>query len=422
MDHREQDSKNTRSQQFHPLQFAILSILFVIVITGVVSYFTNPGKPIRIPLITHHLSLKEVTKAPWITLTVKRGDYLSKVFSRNNLNFSDYNAIIQLPLSKKTLESIAPGDKIYVLLNNDKDRAIKKLIYLIDPVHYLEITHNNKGFSEKIVARHLTKKETFASGTIHQSFMLAAFRAGLSGALTSELTQIFGWDVNFAHGTQPNDQFKVLYDVYYSDGEVVKTGDIIAAEFINNHQPYYAIRYTVNGKTDYYRPDGKSIRRAFLRAPIKYKYVSSPFNSNRLHPILHISRPHEGVDLAAPVGTPIHASSDGEITFRGRRGGYGKCIIMQNGPRYSTLFAHMSAFASRFHVGSRVREGQIIGYVGQTGLATGPHLHYEFRINGVHYDPMKVKLPSAQPVPWKERKAYLVYAKGMVARLDSEKA
>lgn len=419
MDYKEYDNKETRSHHFKPLSFAILASILVLVITGLVSYVTSPEKSFSIPLIRHHLSLAEVQKAPWVTVTVQKGDYLSKLFSEHDLNYADYTAILKLKESKSYLEKLTPGDKIYLLL--DKSRLIRKLIYLIDPVHYLLIERHDNQLTEKIVARRITMKEIVAKGTIHQSFLLAAYRAGLSTAVTNQLKDIFGWDINLEHSTQPNDQFKVLYDAYFdTEGKEVKSGDIIAAEFINNNKPYYAIRYEIaKDKYEYFRPNGRSVRRAFLRVPVKYKYVSSPFGYRRLHPILHIVRPHDGVDLAAPTGTPIHATADGRIIFEGRRGGYGKCIIMQNGPHYSTLFAHMSRYSPHFHEGSYVNENQIIGYVGQTGLATGSHVHYEFRINGVHYDPMKVKLPSANPVPYKERAAYLAYAQQMVARLDN---
>lgn len=418
MDHKEQDNKNTASRHFHPLQFAILACIFVLIITGIISHISNPPKSLIVPPQPKGFSIKTIKETPWIKLTVQKGDSLSTVFNRANLSLSDYNAIIQLPKAKQSLTNLKPGQHLYLLL--DQNRKIKKLIYMIDHANYLEVSSNKNGFEENIIAIELTKKKIISKGTIHQSFISAALGAKLSSTQAMALTRIFEGDINFSHDTQPGDQFKVLYDAYFDHNKEVKTGDILAAEFINRNKKYYAIQYeTARGTFDYFFPSGKNMRRAFLRAPIHYKYISSPFNAKRMHPILHIIRPHEGVDLAAPTGTPIHASSDGKIIFRGRRGGYGKCIIIRNTPRISTRFAHLSRFSPMFHDGSYVKEGQIIGYVGQTGLATGPHLHYEFRINGIPRNPMTVKLPSANPVPRKELPAFKAYAKLITNELNS---
>lgn len=334
MDYREQDSKNTSTHEFHPLKFAILASLLILIMTLILSYITHP------------------------------------------------------PVAKQT-----PA---------------------------VESDHTKNGVTTKTITSTPLKKLILAKGIIHQSFALAAHNAGLSDKMILSLSNIFAWDINFSHETQPGDKFIVLYDAYFDHGKKIKSGDIVAAEFINHNKKLYAIRYeTQKNKIDYYTPIGSSLRRDFLRVPIKYQYISSPFNSNRMQPILRIRRPHEGVDLAANAGTPVHATSDGRITFRGRKGGYGKAIFIQNGRHYSTVFAHMSRFDPRFHVGSYVKEGQVIGYVGQTGLATGPHLHYEFHINGVPQNPMKVKLPNATPIPKKELKTYLAYAKTIVQKLDN---
>ncbi len=417
MDYKEQDSKNTPTHTFHPLIFAVLASIIVLLVTGIISYIYNPRLASHIPFYKPTFSLQSVKKAPWITASVKKGDNLKKIFIREKLNLNDYLAIIQLPAIQQYLTKLNPKQNIYLLLH--KQRQIHKLVYMIDHAHYLELDKTEKGFKTKVITVKLLKKSTLAKGTIHQSFALAAHRAGLSDQTIMALSSIFSWDMNFSRDTRPGDQFVVLYDTYFDHGKKVKSGKIIAAEFINKSKKLYAIRYRAQkGKINYYSQTGHNLRRAFLRVPIKYQYVSSPFNSNRMHPILHIVRPHEGVDLAAITGTPIHATSDGRIIFRGRRGGYGKAIIMQNTSKYTTLFAHMSRFAKKYHVGSYIKEGQVIGYVGQTGLATGPHLHYEFRINGVHYDPMKIKLPDAKPIPKKELSTYLAYAKTIVEQLN----
>ncbi len=418
MDYREQDSKNTSTREFHPLKFAVIVSIIVVLVTGVISYINNPRVSIHIPFYQPTFSPKILEKAPWMPVLIKQGDNLKKIFIRAKLSLDDYASIIQLPLVKQYLAKLNPDQHIYLLLN--KEKHIDKLIYMIDHAHYLELINTKKGFIANVITIKLTEKMILAKGTIHQSFALAAHNAGLTDQTIMSLSNIFAWDINFSRETQPGDQFVVLYNGYFDHNKKVKTGNIVAAEFINHNKKLYAIRYkTPRGKIGYFTPMGHSLRRAFLRVPIKYEFISSPFNSKRMHPILHIVRPHEGVDLAANTGTPIHATADGKITFRGRRGGFGKVIFVQNGEHISTVFGHMSRFNSRFHVGSYVKEGQVIGYVGQTGLATGPHLHYEFHVNGVPENPMKVKLPDAESIPKKELKTYLAYAKTIVKRLDN---
>jgi len=262
-------------------------------------------------------------------------------------------------------------------------------------------------------------RQAYAAGTIEDSLFQSAQRAGLSDNLTMELAAIFGWDIDFALDIREGDHFAVVYEDKYLNGNKIGTGDIIAAEFTNRGTTYRAIRYTdASGHTDYYSPDGHSLRRAFLRTPVKFTRISSRFSLHRMHPILNRIRAHKGVDYAAPIGTPIRAAGDGKIIFRGRKGGYGRVIIIRHGSHYSTLYGHMSAFNSKVRLGSHVRQGQVIGYVGMSGLATGPHLHYEFRVNGVHRNPLTVKLPQAKPIEARYRDDFLRHAAPLVAQLE----
>jgi len=206
------------------------------------------------------------------------------------------------------------------------------------------------------------------------------------------------------------------------NGEKLRPGNILAIEFINRGKTYRAVRHTTaDNRHDYFTPAGKSMRKPFIRNPIEYTRVSSHFNPRRLHPILKITRPHRGVDYAAPTGTPIRASGDGKIIFRGSKPGYGNVVIIQHGQAYSTLYAHLSRFAAKQRRGSQVRQKQVIGYVGSTGYATGPHLHYEFRINGVHRNPLTVKLPDSRPLPKKQIPAFKRSTAPMLAKLDTLK-
>jgi murein DD-endopeptidase MepM/ murein hydrolase activator NlpD len=248
---------------------------------------------------------------------------------------------------------------------------------------------------------------------------MSAQDAGLSDNLTMEIANIFGWDIDFALDIRKGDAFTVLYEELYLDGEKIDDGNILAAEFVNNGRTYQAVRYTdAGGHTDYYSLDGKSMRKQFLRTPVSIARISSRFNLKRKHPILNKIRAHKGVDYAAARGTPIKATANGRIVHRGKKGGYGNTIIIQHGSKYSTLYAHLSKYRGGLKKGSRVKQGQEIGYVGSSGLATGPHLHYELRVNGVHRDPLRVKLPGAEPLDRKYLDDFMTQANTLLARLD----
>ena len=234
-----------------------------------------------------------------------------------------------------------------------------------------------------------------------------------------EMAEIFGWDIDFSLDIRAGDEFLVLYEELYENGDKVGDGNILAAEFINQKKSYRAVRYeNPNGRVAYFAPDGLSMRKAFLRSPVKFGRVSSRFNLKRLHPVLHKIRAHRGVDYAAPRGTPIRASGDGKVIFVGRKGGYGRTVMLRHGSTYTTLYAHMNGYAKGVRSGRRVNQGQVIGYIGSSGLATGPHLHYEFRVRGVHRNPLTVKLPQAAPVPREHKHDFIEKTRSFVTQLD----
>jgi murein DD-endopeptidase MepM/ murein hydrolase activator NlpD len=235
------------------------------------------------------------------------------------------------------------------------------------------------------------------------------------------LAGIFAWDVDFVLDIRKGDNYFVQWEEIWQDGEYVTDGEVIAAEFNNDGRSHQAIRFVdSSGRADYFTPEGDSVRKAFLRAPVDFR-VSSPFNPNRRHPVLKTVRPHRGVDYAAPSGTPIKAAGDGKVIFRGVKSGYGNVVILQHGGNITTLYAHMSRFASKVRAGSRVRQGQTIGYVGATGLVTGAHLHYEYRLNGVHRNPRTVKLPQADPIAREYRDEFLAEARPILEELEQFK-
>jgi murein DD-endopeptidase MepM/ murein hydrolase activator NlpD len=234
-----------------------------------------------------------------------------------------------------------------------------------------------------------------AQGTITTTLDDAARAANLPDPLVNQLAEIFAWDIDFAINLHPGDRFTVVYERGGFNG----ADDIVAAEFINRGKTYRAVRYIdKEGYANYYTPEGNALQKAFLSTPVDFARISSGFNPNRRHPVLNRIRAHKGVDYAARTGTPVKATGSGEVTFLGRKGGYGQVIIIQHGDRYETVYAHLSDYKGGLREGSRVRQGEIIGFVGQTGLATGPHLHYEFRIDGIHQNPLTAQISNSIPI------------------------
>jgi murein DD-endopeptidase MepM/ murein hydrolase activator NlpD len=363
------------------------------------------------------------TKAPptpVITLNVTPGDSLATLFNHHHLSARDLHDIMALGKPTARLQRLQPGDAITV--TQRADGAVATLRYAYDDEHLLAVQRaDDGGFTSRIAARPVKRTVKHAHGVITSSLFEAATSAGLSDNLTMQLTHIFGWDIDFVHDIRPGDRFTVLYrQIYHKKTRDSADGPILAASFTTQGRRYEATRYTdAAGHTDYYTPDGKSLRKAFLRAPVEYTRISSRFSLHRLHPILGYSRAHKGVDYAAPTGTPIKAAGDGRIALRGRNGGYGNCIIINHGAKYTTVYGHMSRFKSGLHVGSYVRQGQVIGYVGMTGLATGPHLHFELRVHGVAKNPRTVKLPDAAPIAAKYKSDFKQAAKPLIAKLET---
>jgi murein DD-endopeptidase MepM/ murein hydrolase activator NlpD len=244
----------------------------------------------------------------------------------------------------------------------------------------------------------------------------------MSDAMVIKLANAFGYDIDFAQDLRVGDSFTVIYDDLYREGERLRDGDIIAATFVNRGRRFSAFRYTdAAGNTMFYSEDGRPLRNSFLRTPVEFTRISSTFSAGRMHPILGTMRAHRGVDYAAPSGTPVRAAGDGKITFRGWQNGYGNVVILQHGGHFSTLYGHMSRFAG-IRDGQHVSQGQTIGYVGMTGLATGPHLHYEFRIDGVHRDPLSVTLPKPEPLPQIELARFRSQTQPQLAKLKTLEA
>ncbi len=356
----------------------------------------------------------------WLKETVTSGDSLALIFSRLGLSPQQLHRLTHSSEEAEQLTSIKPGESLHIRL--DQQNNLQELIYQPNPVETLHFTPNDDGFQARIETKEIEQRVGRLSGTIVSSFYLSAQKAGLSDALIMDLATIFGWDIDFALEIRKGDTFAVVFEEDFVDGERYGNGRILAAEFSNKGRIYRAIRFDKDSEEyDYYSPDGRSMRKAFLWAPVDFRRISSHFSKQRWHPVLGKKRPHQGVDYAAAIGTPIKAAGDGRVIFRGRKGGYGNAVIIKHGSEYSTLYGHMSRFRSSVKKGSKVRQGDIIGYVGKTGLATGPHLHYEFRINGVHKNPLTVKLPASKPIEKRYKERFIKVSKKYEDILDQLK-
>ena len=332
----------------------------------------------------------------WSRITIKPGQSLSAIFDGQGLPATDWIEILKLGSDAERLKKLKAGEELHLRVNAGH---LAELKYDIDESHTLNIRRTGNGFEAIVLAAQIEHRPAFSYGEINDSLFLSAQRAGLSGRLIMEMASVFGYDVDFALDIRRGDRFVVVYDRLYKDGKKLRDGDILAAEFVNQDRELRAVRFTdADGNTAYYTPEGDSMRKAFIRTPLDVFRISSHFNPGRFHPVLNRIRSHKGTDYAAPTGTPIKATGEGRVVFAGVKGGYGNCVVLRHGSTYQTLYGHMSKIRSGIRTGASVKQGQIIGYVGSTGLATGPHLHYEFLVNGTHRNPVTVALPRANPV------------------------
>jgi len=353
----------------------------------------------------------------WRADTVRSGDTLSAIFKRLGLSQTTLHQLLQADGLDRELQRLRPGDKVRVRVDGSD---LLELAYAADALATLHVTLGDRGWSATTVATPTEVRTRFVGGIIEESLYLSALEAGLNDRLIMELAAIFGWDVDFALDIRAGDRFGLLYEeVYAEDGSKLADGAILAASFSNRGKSFHAVRFTdPSGFASYFTPDGFSMRKAFLRSPVDFRRISSRFRGSRYHPVLGVKRPHKGVDYAAATGTPVKAAGDGKVVHLGNKGGYGKTVILQHGGgRYRTLYAHLSRYARGLKNGQRVRQGQTIGHVGATGLATGPHLHYEFLVDGVHRNPLTVDLPKADPIDPKLLPTYRKVAQPLLAQL-----
>jgi len=353
----------------------------------------------------------------FVAITIGRNDTLDQIFRGLQLKLSDLAELRSLPNVRKSLDMIRPGDIIQL---THLDGEIKSMTRRINETATLSVTRAEEGFSANIVENPLETDERMLRGTVDSSLYVAVNSAGGTDRLAVSLADVFKYDIDFVNSVRPGDSFVVAHEQQFQDGEFVRDGDILAAEFVNAGRTYRAVRYvSPQGRADYYTPDGRPVRKAFLRYPVDYARISSGFNLARRHPVLNRVRAHKGIDFAAATGTPIKAAGAGRVVSRGRNGGYGNAVVLAHKGGVTTLYGHMSRFARGLSVGNSVAQGQVIGYVGMTGLATGPHVHYEYRVNGVHKNPARVTVAKADPIPASLMADFTAQTTPLLARLDA---
>lgn len=342
-------------------------------------------------------SLRAALGLSTIEVIVGSNDTLERIFRRLELSLADLASLRSMPELRAHLDRLRPGDLLRFNLKGDEFVGLERPLSASDT---LKVERAADGFASDLVVNPLERELRTTRGVITNSLFRAAEEAGLQDATALKIAEIFAWDIDFVLDIQPGDGFAVTYESLNQDGAPVGDGDILAVEFVNAGRRYRAVRYTPSdGEPAYFTPDGASLRKAFLRAPVEFSRISSRFNPSRRHPVLNRIRAHRGVDYAAPIGTPVRAAGDGRVHFVGQQGGYGKVIELSHAGSVLTVYGHLSRFSKGLSRGDRVRQGDVIGYVGMTGLATGPHLHYEYRVRGVHMNPQTVPLPTAEPIP-----------------------
>lgn len=351
----------------------------------------------------------------WKVETIQRNETVGDVFSRLNLSAAELHRIVNFSEQTKGLARVFPGQKIAFKQEAGKVTAVQ---FEGDEQHQVLLTLDDQKIEQTLLEHNLEVRTSYASASITHSLFGSGMKAGMSDALITRLAGVFNYDIDFAQDLQPGDSFALVYEQIYRDGEKLRDGDIIAATFINQGKKYEVYRFLdEKGFADYLSADGRSRKKAFIRTPVEFTRISSVFSPNRKHPVLGKMRRHMGVDYAASTGTPIMATGNATVKFIGVQNGYGNVVILQHPGGIETLYGHMSRFAKGLRRGSKVTQNQVIGYVGMTGLATGPHLHYEFRMKGVHRDPLSVDLPVADPLNGAQMARFKESVKPLIAQL-----
>jgi murein DD-endopeptidase MepM/ murein hydrolase activator NlpD len=415
----------TRRQWAHASLFATIGALVMAIVPGFSAPATGLAEAsLSSARTTMALALPALPKrhAPatpqgsnWQAVTVESGQTLGSVFAQLDLPASTMHRLLANADAHRELVSLRPGDVLE--FDIDGAGALRALRYDRDLTHRVQLTLAGDTVREQVIERPTTTRTIVVSGEVGRSLFWSARKLGLPGRTINQLTdEIFKYDIDFNSDVAASDRFSVVVDQVWSEGELLRTGDIQAATFTVRGKPHTAFRFEHAGKTEYFDADGRPLKKAFIRMPVQYTRISSRFSSSRKHPILGRTRAHQGVDFAAPSGTPIMAAGNARVAFVGWKGGYGRTVILDHGRGYTTLYGHMSRFGKE-KKGQRIAQGTVIGYVGASGLATGPHLHYEFRVNGVHRNPLAVTMPPPEPLHGKVLADFRMQTSKALARI-----
>lgn len=358
---------------------------------------------------------KIVTDNEWQTIKPRSGDSMATLFKRLGLTAQNLHLVMQKNPYAKALTAIKPNQELKFLINKNK---LEKLVIPMNHIQTLTVYRDGAVYKTKVDSKKVKIQERYVTGIIRGSLYTTAQRLGIPRKLIPQMTTILRKEIDFSRSVRSGDRFSIAYESLYVEDKMVGIGDIVAVSYTNQGKTSQAIRHiSRNGNRDYYTPKGESFKKAFSRYPIKFSHISSTFTTSRYHPILHYKRAHKGIDLAAPIGTPIQSVGDGTITNIGRHNGYGNMIEIKHDKTYSTLYGHMLRFAKGLSKGSKIKRGQVIGYVGQTGLATGPHCHYELHVHNQPRNPTTTYLPTASPVPAREMAQFKAKVRNMFAHL-----
>ena len=394
----------------------LLSIFFIMLLYA--DFITDDSLPEERIEITESFNEEISEVLSYRIHEVMDGENLSIIFEEFKVPLNTAYRIFRLD-KNNLLSKIKPGDEMkFTYLGED----ITGIEIIKDSINSILIEITDK-ISIKKISKNVELIQSFKSGVIKTSFYEAALEAEIPDSIIMDFAYIFGWDIDFIFDIREGDSFNVIYETPYSEGEKVKNGDIILAKFVNRGETYSANRFFLNeNDKEFFDDNGNNLQKAFLRAPLDFAYISSHFNPNRMHPVLHTIRAHNGVDYAAKTGSPVRTTGNGTVHYAGRRNGCGNEIVIKHSNDYSTRYCHLNKFKSGIKKGTKVIQGETIGFVGSTGLATGPHLHYEFKIGNKHVDPVKLQLPSAEPISQNLRSDFdkiLKENKLLLSKLDS---
>ncbi|MDD5329584.1 MAG: M23 family metallopeptidase [Sulfuricella sp.] len=353
----------------------------------------------------------------WHEERIQRGDSISALLDRLDVNDENIAGFLQSAKGSKSLRQLIPGR--IVRAQTDEDGNLLALQYISGSDSMLKVEKQDGKFNASDSAVPLESRVMMKSAQIRSSLFGATDAANIPDTVAMQLTDIFSSDIDFHRDLQKGDKFTVVYESFYNKGELIKTGRVLAAEFVNNGKSYRAVWFQDReGRGGYYTPEGKSLRKAFLRSPLEFSRITSGFTSARLHPVLKTWRAHKGVDYGAPIGTRVKAVADGTVAMIGRQNGYGNLLVIQHQGQYSTAYGHLSAFAKGLRRGSKVSQGDVVAYVGMTGMATGPHLHYEFRVAGIQRNPLNIAMPTAFPIAVQYKADFSRMAENLSMRLN----